>query len=125
MVRLLRHRQPKGPATDSSHLTHRATSRLRRSAWRQTRRVPRPAFVRANRKTQENQSRRRNDGGRFFAPGIGQQGRANYEVAPAPLANDWIAAVSSSWISNTPYSLVVFSRSRTWTDGFSSLISAA
>src|SRR5216683_8091444 len=50
---------------------------------------------------------------------------SNYEVAPAPLENDWIAAVSSSWISNTPYSLVVFSRSRTWTDGFSSLISAA
>jgi glutamate/tyrosine decarboxylase-like PLP-dependent enzyme len=38
---------------------------------------------------------------------------ANYEVAPALLENNWIAAVSSSWISNTPCSLVVFSRSRT------------
>jgi hypothetical protein len=28
MVRLVRHRQTKGPATDRSHLNHRATSRL-------------------------------------------------------------------------------------------------
>src|SRR6266550_4056598 len=28
MVRIVRHRQPKGPATDRPNLTHRATSRL-------------------------------------------------------------------------------------------------
>ena len=28
MVRILRHRQTKGPATDRPHLNHRATSRL-------------------------------------------------------------------------------------------------
>jgi hypothetical protein len=28
MVRLVRHRQTKGPATDRPHLNHRATSRL-------------------------------------------------------------------------------------------------
>ena len=28
MVRIVRHRQPKGPATDRPHLNHRATSRL-------------------------------------------------------------------------------------------------
>jgi hypothetical protein len=31
MVRLMRHRQTKGPATDRPHLTHRATSRLYKS----------------------------------------------------------------------------------------------
>jgi hypothetical protein len=30
MVRIMRHRQPKGPGTDRPDLTHRATSRLYR-----------------------------------------------------------------------------------------------
>ncbi len=55
-------------------------------------------------------------------PRYGQQGRdSNYALAPAPLENDWIAATSSFWMSNTLSSLVVFNRSRTWLDGFSSL----
>src|SRR5260370_22149378 len=51
------------------HVNAVPVNAYRRSAWRQTTRAPRPAFVRANSKTQEDQSRRRSDGGRFFAPG--------------------------------------------------------
>ena len=40
MVRLLRHRQTKGPATARPHLTHRATSRLHKLS-----RYPRPSLA--------------------------------------------------------------------------------
>src|SRR5215470_3943932 len=33
MVRLVRHRQTKGPATDRLHLNHRATPRLHKVEW--------------------------------------------------------------------------------------------
>jgi hypothetical protein len=100
-------------------------TRYRRSAWRQTRRVPRPAFVNANSKTRGSVSPSQRWREILRPWDRAAREDANYEVAAAPLENDWIAAVSSSWISNTLCSLVVFSRSRTWTDGFNSLISAA